>query len=131
LRCLAARQPAYAETLRRLEAEHEEGDREVQLFLRAVVRLVLEPELGPERFLSAGRAMIENERRHMGWEEKSFLQLAERVLLPEDWKSIESRLRNFIDPLKARPVHQRFSRLDRALAGWRSPASASASGASP
>jgi hemerythrin-like domain-containing protein len=121
LRRLAARNPGFAEIAGLLEAEHEAGDREVQRFLHAVVRLVLEPELGAERFLDAGRAMVDNERRHMAWEEKSFFQLAERVLAAEDWSDIESRLSHFIDPLERRVGHQRFSRLDRALANWRGP----------
>lgn len=121
LRRLAARNPGFAEVAGLLEAEHEEGDREVQRFLHAVVRLVLEPELGAEHFLDAGRAMVENERRHMTWEEKNFFQLAERVLAAEDWSDIESRLSHFIDPLERRVGHQRFSRLDRALANWRGP----------
>ena len=65
LRRLAARNPGFAEIAGLLEAEHEAGDREVQRLLHAVVRLVLEPELGAERFLDAGRAMVDNERRHM------------------------------------------------------------------
>jgi hemerythrin-like domain-containing protein len=121
LRRLAARQPAHADSLALLEAEHEEGGREVQLFLRAVVRLALEPERGAERFLRAGRALIDSERRHMSWEEKNFFQLAERVLLPEDWRAIEAHLRSFLDPLQSVPHEERFSRIDRALAAWRSP----------
>ena len=72
-------------------------------------------------FLDAGRAMVDNERRHMAWEEKNFFQLAERVLAAEDWSDIESRLSHFIDPRERRVGQQRFSRLDRALAHWQDP----------
>ena len=127
LRRLVAAIPSTPWILRSLEAEHEEGGREVQLFLRAVVRLVLEPDRAPTAFW-IGRALIEHERRTwLGG--KNFFQLAEQILRPEDWTAIEARLKNFSEPLQQRLVHERFSRLGPGVGLWRSALGRGGSGA--
>jgi hemerythrin-like domain-containing protein len=119
LRRFATIHPGAAETIQTLEAEHEEGGRELKRFIRAVVKLLLDPEADQDRFLSAALAFMENERRHMTWEEKSFFEVAERALSSRDWEDIDARLRAFINPLCQREAQTRYERIDRAYEAWR------------
>jgi hemerythrin-like domain-containing protein len=119
LRRFAAVHPGAAETIKTLEGEHEEGGRELKRFMRAVVNLVLDPEADQDRVLSAALAFIENERRHMTWEEKSFFEVAERALSSRDWEEIDARLRAFINPLCQREARTRYERIDHAYEAWR------------
>jgi len=118
LRRLAALHPGTAGTIQTLESEHEEGRRELKRFVRAVVKLVLDPESDQDRFLSAALAFMENERRHMAWEEKSFFEAAASIMSPQDWEEIDGRLRAFIKPLCQREAQIRYERVEHAYEAW-------------
>ncbi|MCL4765362.1 MAG: hemerythrin domain-containing protein [Hyphomicrobiaceae bacterium] len=120
LRCVVRRKADAAEDLATLEAEHEACSRELHRFSRAVVRLLLDPADGSDRFLSAALAFLDNERRHLSWEEQRFFSLAAECLTAEDWAEIEASLANFADPRFERDAQARFGRIDRALGSWRS-----------
>lgn len=95
------------------------GGCELRRFIRAGVRLILEPEADQDRFLSAALAFIQNERRQMMWEEKSFFEVAERALSSREWEDIDVRLQAFINPLCQREAQTRYERIDRAYEAWR------------
>ncbi|MFZ1103837.1 MAG: hemerythrin domain-containing protein [Hyphomicrobiaceae bacterium] len=118
LRRLAVLHPGTAETIQALEAEHEEGGRELKRFVRAVVKLVLDPDADQDRFLSAALAFMENERGHMAWEEKSFFEAAERALSSQDWADVDARLQPFIKPLCQREAQTRYERVEHAYQAW-------------
>jgi len=120
LRQIVARNAVAAHPLLGLESEHEEGGRELKRLLRAAVRLLLGAEDAADRFLSAALAFIRIERTHMAWEQRNLFEIAERVLLPEDWAEIDGRLRCFTRTKREREEPSRFHRLDRRLAPWRS-----------
>jgi hemerythrin-like domain-containing protein len=120
LRRLIARAPADAEALQHLEDEHEEGGRELKRFMRAVIRLVLDPEADTDRFLSAALAFMDSERRHMAWEEESFFSVAEQALLPEDWAEIDARLKCFIEPLRKQGGQTGYKHINQVVGQWRS-----------
>ena len=115
---LAALHPEALETVQALASDHEEGGRELKRFIRAVIRLILDPEADQDRFLSAALAFMESERRHMAWEENSFFKIAEKALSPRDWEEIDARLRAFIDPICQREARTRYDRIDHAYRAW-------------
>jgi hemerythrin-like domain-containing protein len=121
LRRLAALDQEASKLLRHLEVEHEDGGRELKRFLRAVVRLLMEPDVDPERFLSAALAFMDIERRHIAWEEASFFPVVEAAFGSEDWTEIDSGLQSFIDPLHRKELPSRFPRLQQVVDAWRSP----------
>lgn len=123
LRQVVARNSRAAHPVLGLESEHEEGGRELKRLLRAIVRLLLGADGGVDRFLSAALAFIQVERRHMAWEESNLFEIAERVLLPEDWAQIDGRLHCFGEGRRERDGASRFHRLDKLLGSWRSSAS--------
>ncbi len=118
LRRLVERYPAMAETIQTLEAEHEEGGRELKRFARAVVKLVLHPEADQDRFLSAALAFMESERRHVAWEEKSFFEVAEKVLSSREWEEIDAQLGALIKPLCQQEAQTRYERVQHAYEAW-------------
>jgi len=61
---------------------------------------------------------MENERRHMAWEEKSFFKIAEKAFSPRDWEEIDARLRAFIDPICQREARTRYDRIEHAYQAW-------------
>jgi hemerythrin-like domain-containing protein len=124
LRRLVARSPAEASSLQQLEIEHEEGGREFKRFMRTAIRLVLDPEVDPDRFLSAALAFMESERRHMAWEEDNLFRTAEHFLLPEDWHDIDTQLKCFIEPLRKQEGRSRYKRISRSVGWWRAGSSA-------
>ena len=107
--------PEAIETVQALARDHEEGDRELKRFVRAVIRLILDPDADQDRSLSAALAFMENERRHMAWEEKSFFKIAEKAFSPRDWEEIDARLRAFINPICQREAQSRYERIERAM----------------
>jgi len=115
---LATLHPEALETVQGLASDHEEGGRELKRFIRAVVRLILDPEADQERFLSAALAFMESERRHMAWEENSFFKIAEKALSPRDWEAIDQRLRAFINPICQREARTRYKRIEHAYQAW-------------
>jgi hemerythrin-like domain-containing protein len=117
-RRLAALHPEALETVQALASDHEEGGRELKRFIRAVVKLVLDPEADQDRFLSAALAFMESERRHMAWEEKSFFKIAEKALSLQDWEAIDERLRAFINPICQREARIRYERIEHAYLAW-------------
>ncbi len=120
LRRVVRRRPETAGDLSKLEADHEACSRELNRFSRAVVRLLLDPKDGSDRFLSAALAFLDSERRHLSWEEQRFFSLAEEHLTREDWAEIAASLASFADPRFEREAQARYGRIDRSLGCWRS-----------
>lgn len=105
--------------LRLLEAEHEEGSRELQRFSRALIDMLMEPEARRDRFLSIARTFLDHERRHMAWEEGRFFELAETLLTDDDWSEISTKFRRLTDPCFERESQFRFERVCREIGAWR------------
>jgi hemerythrin-like domain-containing protein len=115
---LAALHRQAFETVQALANDHEEGGRELKRFIRAVIRLILDPEADQDRFLSAALAFMDNERRHMAWEENSFFKIVEKAFSPQDWEEIDARLRAFINPICQREAQTRYERIEHAYQVW-------------
>lgn len=119
VRQLAARAPSAAEDLTILEMEHEEGSRLLICFCRALVNFSMEPEAGRQPFLDASRVFLDNERRHIAWEEERFLPTAEILLNNEDWATIDKKIALLAVPDFERDARARFSRVGREIGRWR------------
>ena len=118
LQHLTAKYPSAAEELQALEGDHEMGSRALANFSRALVDMVLNPDLRRDRFLEAAKWFLDNERRHMAWEDERFLEIAESQLTPEDWSAIDAKCQRLGNPGFEREAHLRFCRVGRELAGW-------------
>lgn len=118
-RQLAVRVPAAAAELAHLEAEHEDGSHDLTRFCHALVNFSMEPDAGCARFLEASRTFLENERRHLAWEEERFFPTAEITLTAEDWAAIDAKIAMLAVPAVERDARARFSRLGREIGRWR------------
>ncbi len=121
VRQLAVRVPAAVEELASLEAEHEAGSHDLIRFCHALVNFSMEPgaEADRARFLAASRTFLDNERRHLAWEEERFFPTAEITLTSEDWAAIDKKIALLAVPEFERDARARFSRLSRELGRWR------------
>lgn len=108
LQRLAERDPASAERVGDLEADHHECADRLDAFARYVVQILLEAEVPRGAFVDVARAFIENERRHMQGEESVFFPAAEEHLTSDDWQAIDARVAKFKDPLLEEKMPMRF-----------------------
>ena len=102
-----------------LEAEHDEGSRELQRFSRALIDMLMEPETRRDRFLMIATEFLGHERRHMAWEEGRFFDLAEQHLTKADWAEISAKFQRLSDPCFERESQFRFERVCREIGAWR------------
>jgi len=119
VRTVAGRSREAGAELRLLEAEHEEGSRELVRFSRALIDMLMEPESRRERFIKVASAFLNHERRHMAWEEAHFFELAETHLTDQDWAMIGAKFRRLVDPCFERESQFRFERVCREIGPWR------------
>ena len=96
---LLARTPEARLLVEELQAEHEEGARLIRELERALLFLEEGWPLGASEFRNAADAYAEFHWKHMRKEEQQLLPLAERHLLPEDWKAIDAAFAANRDPI--------------------------------
>jgi hemerythrin-like domain-containing protein len=96
---LLARASAARPLVERLKAEHVEGARLVRELERAVLAFEASWPQGASQFAVAVDAYAEFHWAHMRCEEQELLPLAERVLLAEDWATIEDAFAGNRDPI--------------------------------
>ena len=112
---LRQRDPAAAERVGDLEADHHAlADRTLQ-FREAIAEIVGDEELPREQVSNLAHGFIDAERRHMAGEENVFLPAAEKALTTEDWAEIAMRVGDPKDPLFGQNVEKRFEALRRDL----------------
>lgn len=118
IRAIAARDREAGSELEHLIADHESGCADLQRLSRALVDMLLEPETSG-RFVTLGRRFLDNERRHMAYEDGPFFDIAERTLLDDDWKALTKRFAVLGMPDFEIESRIRFDRLDGELKRWR------------
>lgn len=96
---LAARVPGAKPLLDSLKREHVEGARLVRELERKLVFFEDCWPAGAREFLDAVDAYAEFHWKHMRKEEQEVLPLAERHLLPQDWKAIDAAFDDNRDPI--------------------------------
>ena len=112
---LRLRDPAAAERVGDLEADHEALSERTLHFREAIADIVNDEELPRDRVSRMAHGFIDAERRHMAGEEKVFLPAAEKALTTEDWAEIAMRVGDPKDPLFGQKVEKRFEALRRDL----------------
>ena len=111
---LVGRAPEARLLVEELQAEHEEGARLIRELERALLFMEEGWPLGAREFRKAVDAYAEFHWKHMRKEEQQLLPLAERHLLPEDWKAIDAAVAANTDPIagmQERDFEKLFSRI--------------------
>lgn len=97
---LKARSPVAAECVGDLESEHRDEASRLRRVEDLVRNILLDHDIMPRRaFDDAVRDFIEQERAHIGMEERLLFPAAAKALRPEDWAEIESRWNDTKDSL--------------------------------
>jgi hemerythrin-like domain-containing protein len=115
---LQAKFPEEARSIGDLLREHRDVRLRVQRFRGHIQSIFLEDVLPREELIGSARAFIDAERRHMMKEQNIFFPAAEKLLVEEDWKWIESQLQNELDPLFQESVEHEFATVRERLLAW-------------
>ena len=119
VRYIARRDPSAASALASLAEEHEAGSSDLVDLTRALVEMLLEPETASARFVDLARHFLDNERRHMAWEDGNFFDIAAATLTAEDWSEIERRFARLGAPRFEHRARDRFEHIGEGLPRWR------------
>jgi hemerythrin-like domain-containing protein len=117
-RKLREKDPAAAQSIGDLEAEHQEIALLARHFHEAVQNVLEEVEVSRCAFDSVIRHFIGEQRQHMEMEEERFFPLALGVLTPEDWAEIDAQLTKENDPLFGSQVSLQFKNLRNGILRW-------------
>lgn len=117
-RRLQTSHPKEAATVGDLTKEHRDAYARARRFRDNIQAIFRDEILSRDSVLNAGRSFIDAEREHMKTEEELFFPLAASVLDEEDWRSIESNLRQRQDPLFGEFVEEEFRILREFLLNW-------------
>jgi hemerythrin-like domain-containing protein len=115
---LKTRDPAAAQRLGDVEAEHEVETRRLQSFARAVDSVLADQEFLRESFHLAVHDFIAHQREHLRKEELLLFPAAAKALRPEDWAEIDARLDDRKDPLFDSVVEEKFHNLQNTILRW-------------
>src|SRR5262245_19868769 len=106
---LKARDPAAAEIIGNLAAEHRNGAGHLRKVAQAIDSVLADQIIPRQTVDSIIRDFIGYERRHVAMEERDFFPAAVKALQAEDWAEIASTLPEpKRDPLVSETVEQRF-----------------------
>lgn len=111
---LLARAPGTRALIEELEGEHLRGAALIRELERALVLFEDGWPAGAREFQAAVDAYSDFHWKHMRKEEDELLPLAERHLVPEDWKAIDAAFAANADPIagmRERDFEQLFSRI--------------------
>ncbi|MFQ5776029.1 MAG: hemerythrin domain-containing protein [Kiloniellaceae bacterium] len=116
---LRVRDPAAAEALGDLQAEHRRLGALTRRFAAAVRNLLQDLEIPREAFDQVAREFLDHYRRHMDMEERVFLPAAVRSLTAEDWAEIDAQVTAREDPVFGTPQgEERFEALREKVLAW-------------
>ena len=105
---LKARDPAAAESVGDLAAEHRSGAERLRRVAQAVQGVLMDREILRQTVDGIIRDFIARERQHVAMEERVFFPAAIKALQPQDWAEIASTLTDQKDPLFSEIVEERF-----------------------
>jgi len=115
---LKARDPAVAETIGDLEAEHQEETKRLQRLAQALENILTGGELLRQNFDAIVRNFVAHERDHIEKEERALFPAAIKALQPDDWTKIEARLNDRQDPLANEVIEEKFRFLHQRILQW-------------
>lgn len=115
---LKMRDPAAAERIGDVEAEHELETSRLRRLVEAVEEILAGREFLRQAFHDVVSDFIKHQRQHMDKEERLLFPAAVQRLRPEDWADIDARLNDRKDPLFNGVVETKFQALQRTILRW-------------
>ena len=115
---LKMRDPAAADRVGDVEAEHEVETQRLRRLVEAVEAILAGRELLRKTFHEVVHDFIKHQRQHMDKEERLLFPAAVQRLRPEDWASIDSRVSDRKDPLFNGAIETKFQALQRTILRW-------------
>ncbi|GAB5469777.1 MAG: hemerythrin domain-containing protein [Rhodospirillales bacterium] len=115
---IRARDPAAAERVGDLEAEHRTLAKLANDFRTTVEQVLQEAELPRTVFADSLRGFIEAQRAHMQSERAGFFLIAEAVLTPDDWTALDAAASDEADPLFGGPEAAAYEALREQILSW-------------
>jgi hemerythrin-like domain-containing protein len=115
---LKTRDPAAAERIGDVEAEHHVETDRLRRFAQAVDDILAGREFLRQTFHDVVHEFIEHQRQHMDKEERLLFPAAVKGLRPEDWADIDARLNDRKDPLFNGAIATKFHALQRTILRW-------------
>jgi|SRR5271169_3051668 len=115
---LKMRDPAAAERIGDVEAEHELETSRLSQLAEAVEEILAGREFLRQAFHDVVSDFIKHQRQHMDKEERLLFPAAIQRLRPEDWADIDTRLNDRKDPLFNGVVETKFQALQRTILRW-------------
>ena len=108
---LARAEPALLDVIRKLEADHMDGEGRVRELQHLLLAWELVGEARREGFVDAAQAYVKFYLEHMRTEETQLLPAAERSLSAQDWDELDRAFRTDPDPLAAGTHDASYDRL--------------------
>ena len=127
-RKLKERNPAAAEAVGDLEAEHERIAELAQRFRDTVKSVMYETEMPRSAFDAVLRQFIAEQRQHMEMEGERFFGRAIAHLSEADWAEIDAQVSDEQDPLFGAAATAEFEKLRDDILRWEEEDEAAASG---
>lgn len=115
---LKLRDPAAAERIGDVEAEHKIETNRLRRLVEAVEEILAGREFLRQTFHDVVFDFIKHQRQHMDKEERLLFPAAVQRLRPEDWAAIDARLEDRKDPLFNGAVETKFQALQRTILRW-------------
>jgi hemerythrin-like domain-containing protein len=115
---LKARDPAAAERVGDLAAEHQEEAARLRNLAWTIENVRTGRDMLRQTVVAVVRDFIDHERRHMELEERVFFAAASNVLQSSDWAQIDAHLSDKHDPLFNGSSEQKFRALRQQILQW-------------
>ena len=115
---LRDRDPATADRMGNLIAEHDQLARLTRRFAAAVHNVLQEVDVSRDAFEEAAQDFLYAYRHHMNEEESQFFPAALKALTEEDWSEIDAKVARPEDPLFGESGDKRFTRLRQEILAW-------------
>jgi hemerythrin-like domain-containing protein len=115
---LKVRDPAAANRIGDVEAEHQVETKRLRRLVEAVEEILAGREFLRQTFHDVVHDFIEHQRQHMDKEEQLLFPAAVQGLRPDDWAEIDTRLNDRKDPLFNGVIETKFQALQRTILRW-------------
>jgi hemerythrin-like domain-containing protein len=118
LQRLRQRDPAAAEAIGDLEAEHERVGELARRFKKAVQNVLDEVEVSRDAFAMVARHFVDCQRKHLQMEEQRFFPVARAALSADDWAEIDRVISQEEDPLFGSAASAEYAKLRDNILKW-------------
>ena len=115
---LKVRDPAAANRIGDVEAEHQVETKRLRRLVEAVEEILTGREFLRQTFHDVVHDFIEHQRQHMDKEERLLFPAAVQGLRPDDWAELDARLNDRKDPLFNGVIETKFQALQRTILRW-------------